>query len=92
MSSPHLQPVPAFGRLEAVKDESFDYVKRQPLKAIAIAAGVGPIVGMAAGLDYRPVTNGSARIEAPDAFKSPALISSPRQAVTAATPAQPSDG
>jgi ElaB/YqjD/DUF883 family membrane-anchored ribosome-binding protein len=35
-------------RLEDIKDESIHYVKRQPLKAIATAAGVGLIVGMAA--------------------------------------------
>jgi ElaB/YqjD/DUF883 family membrane-anchored ribosome-binding protein len=35
-------------RLEDIKDESVHYVKRQPLKAIAIAAGVGLMVGIAA--------------------------------------------
>jgi ElaB/YqjD/DUF883 family membrane-anchored ribosome-binding protein len=35
-------------RLEDIKDESVHYVKRQPLKAIAMAAGVGLMVGMAA--------------------------------------------
>ena len=35
-------------RLEDIKDEGVHYVKRQPLKAIAIAAGVGLMVGMAA--------------------------------------------
>ena len=35
-------------RLEDIKDEGVHYVKRQPLKAIAIAAGVGLVVGMAA--------------------------------------------
>jgi len=36
-------------RLEDIKDEGVHYVKRQPLKAIAIAAGTGLMVGMAAG-------------------------------------------
>jgi ElaB/YqjD/DUF883 family membrane-anchored ribosome-binding protein len=36
-------------RLEDIKDDGVHYVKRQPLKAIAIAAGVGLMVGMAAG-------------------------------------------
>jgi ElaB/YqjD/DUF883 family membrane-anchored ribosome-binding protein len=36
-------------RLEDIKDEGIHYVKRQPVKAIAIAAGLGLIVGMAAG-------------------------------------------
>jgi ElaB/YqjD/DUF883 family membrane-anchored ribosome-binding protein len=35
-------------RLEDFKDESIHNVKRQPLKAIAMAAGVGLMVGMAA--------------------------------------------
>jgi ElaB/YqjD/DUF883 family membrane-anchored ribosome-binding protein len=35
-------------RLEDIKEESVHYVKRQPLKAIAMAAGVGLMVGMAA--------------------------------------------
>lgn len=35
-------------RLEDIKDESVHYVKRQPLKAIAMAAGVGLMVGVAA--------------------------------------------
>jgi ElaB/YqjD/DUF883 family membrane-anchored ribosome-binding protein len=35
-------------RLEDIKDEGVHYVKRQPLKAIAMAAGVGLMVGMAA--------------------------------------------
>lgn len=35
-------------RLEDVKDESVHYVKRQPLKSIAIAAGVGLMVGIGA--------------------------------------------
>ena len=35
-------------RLEDIRDEGVHYVKRQPLKAIAIAAGVGLMVGMAA--------------------------------------------
>jgi ElaB/YqjD/DUF883 family membrane-anchored ribosome-binding protein len=35
-------------RLEDIKDEGVHYVKRQPLKAIAMAAGLGLIVGMAA--------------------------------------------
>ncbi len=34
--------------LEDIKDEGVHYVKRQPLKAIAMAAGVGLMVGMAA--------------------------------------------
>jgi ElaB/YqjD/DUF883 family membrane-anchored ribosome-binding protein len=37
-----------FERLEDIKDESVHYVKRQPLKAMAMAAGVGVMVGMAA--------------------------------------------
>ena len=36
-------------RLEDTKDEGVHYVKRQPLKAIAMAAGVGLMIGMAAG-------------------------------------------
>jgi ElaB/YqjD/DUF883 family membrane-anchored ribosome-binding protein len=35
-------------RLEDIKDESVHYVKRQPLKAMAMAAGAGLMVGMAA--------------------------------------------
>ena len=35
-------------RLEDIKDEGIHYVKRQPLKAIAMAVGVGLMVGMAA--------------------------------------------
>lgn len=35
-------------RLEDIKDEGVHYVKRQPLKAIAMAVGVGLMVGMAA--------------------------------------------
>jgi ElaB/YqjD/DUF883 family membrane-anchored ribosome-binding protein len=35
-------------RLEDIKDEGVHYVKRQPLKAIAMAAGAGLMVGMAA--------------------------------------------
>ena len=35
-------------RLEDIKDEGVHYVKRQPLKAIAMAAAVGLMVGMAA--------------------------------------------
>ena len=35
-------------RMEDIKDESVHYVKRQPLKAIAIAAGVGLMVGIGA--------------------------------------------
>jgi ElaB/YqjD/DUF883 family membrane-anchored ribosome-binding protein len=35
-------------RLEDIKDEGVHYVKRHPLKAIAMAAGVGLMVGMAA--------------------------------------------
>jgi ElaB/YqjD/DUF883 family membrane-anchored ribosome-binding protein len=35
-------------KLEDIKDESVHYVKRQPLKAMAMAAGVGLMVGMAA--------------------------------------------
>jgi ElaB/YqjD/DUF883 family membrane-anchored ribosome-binding protein len=35
-------------RLEDIKDEGVHYVKRQPLKAIAMAAGVGLMVGIAA--------------------------------------------
>lgn len=34
--------------LEDIKDEGVHYVKRQPLKAIAMAAAVGLMVGMAA--------------------------------------------
>jgi ElaB/YqjD/DUF883 family membrane-anchored ribosome-binding protein len=34
-------------RLEDIKDEGVHYVKRQPLKAIAMAALVGLMVGMA---------------------------------------------
>ena len=34
--------------LEDIKDEGVHYVKRQPLKAIAMAAGAGLMVGMAA--------------------------------------------
>ena len=34
-------------RLEDIKDEGVHYVKRQPLKAIAMAVGVGLMVGMA---------------------------------------------
>jgi ElaB/YqjD/DUF883 family membrane-anchored ribosome-binding protein len=34
-------------RLEDIKDESVHYVKRQPLKAMAMAAGAGLMVGMA---------------------------------------------
>jgi ElaB/YqjD/DUF883 family membrane-anchored ribosome-binding protein len=33
--------------LEDIKDEGVHYVKRQPLKAIAMAAGIGLMVGMA---------------------------------------------
>ena len=36
-------------RLEDIKDEGVHYVKRQPLKAIAMAAGIGLMVGVAAG-------------------------------------------
>jgi ElaB/YqjD/DUF883 family membrane-anchored ribosome-binding protein len=36
-------------RLEDIKDEGVHYVRRQPLKAIAMAAGIGLAVGMAAG-------------------------------------------
>ena len=36
-------------RLEDIKDEGVHYVKRQPLKAIAMAAGIALVVGMAAG-------------------------------------------
>jgi ElaB/YqjD/DUF883 family membrane-anchored ribosome-binding protein len=35
-------------RLEDIKDEGVHYVKRQPLKAIAMAAAVGLMVGVAA--------------------------------------------
>jgi ElaB/YqjD/DUF883 family membrane-anchored ribosome-binding protein len=35
-------------RLEDIKDAGVHYVKRQPLKAIAMAAGVGLMVGIAA--------------------------------------------
>jgi ElaB/YqjD/DUF883 family membrane-anchored ribosome-binding protein len=35
-------------RLEDIKDEGVHYVKRQPLKALAMAAGVGLMVGIAA--------------------------------------------
>jgi ElaB/YqjD/DUF883 family membrane-anchored ribosome-binding protein len=35
-------------RLEDIKDEGVHYVKRQPLKAIAMAAGIGLMVGIAA--------------------------------------------
>ena len=34
--------------LEDIRDEGVHFVKRQPLKAIAMAAGVGLMVGMAA--------------------------------------------
>jgi ElaB/YqjD/DUF883 family membrane-anchored ribosome-binding protein len=36
-------------RLEDIKEDGLHYVRRQPLKAIAIAAGIGLVVGMAAG-------------------------------------------
>ena len=36
-------------RLEDIKDEGVHYVRRQPLKAIAMAAGIGLAVGMVAG-------------------------------------------
>jgi ElaB/YqjD/DUF883 family membrane-anchored ribosome-binding protein len=36
-------------RLEDIKDEGVHYVKRQPLKAMAMAGGVGLMVGLAAG-------------------------------------------
>jgi ElaB/YqjD/DUF883 family membrane-anchored ribosome-binding protein len=35
-------------RLEDIRDEGVHYVKRQPLKAIAMAAGAGLMVGIAA--------------------------------------------
>jgi hypothetical protein len=35
--------------LEDVKDDGVHYVKHQPLKTLGIAAGVGLIVGLAAG-------------------------------------------
>jgi ElaB/YqjD/DUF883 family membrane-anchored ribosome-binding protein len=35
-------------RLEDIRDAGVHYVKRQPLKAIAMAAGAGLMVGMAA--------------------------------------------
>jgi ElaB/YqjD/DUF883 family membrane-anchored ribosome-binding protein len=35
-------------RLEDIKDESVHYVKRQPLKAMAMAAGAGLMIGLAA--------------------------------------------
>jgi ElaB/YqjD/DUF883 family membrane-anchored ribosome-binding protein len=35
-------------RLEDIRDAGVHYVKRQPLKAMAMAAGVGVMVGMAA--------------------------------------------
>jgi ElaB/YqjD/DUF883 family membrane-anchored ribosome-binding protein len=34
-------------RLEDIKDEGVHYVRRQPLKAVAMAAGIGLMVGMA---------------------------------------------
>ena len=34
--------------LEDIKDDGVHYVKRQPLKAMAMAAGVGLMVGLAA--------------------------------------------
>jgi len=36
-------------RLEDVKDEGIHYVKRQPLKTIAMTAGIGFTVGLMAG-------------------------------------------
>lgn len=36
-------------RLEDMKDEGVHYVKRQPLKAVAMAAGVGLMVGLVTG-------------------------------------------
>jgi ElaB/YqjD/DUF883 family membrane-anchored ribosome-binding protein len=36
-------------RLEDIKDEGVHYVKRQPLKTIAMAGGVGFMVGLASG-------------------------------------------
>jgi len=36
-------------RLENIKDEGIHYVKRQPLKTVAMVAGVGFMVGLAAG-------------------------------------------
>jgi len=35
--------------LEDVKDDGLHYVKRQPLKTLGLAAGVGLIAGLAAG-------------------------------------------
>ncbi len=37
-------------RLQDVRDEAAYYVKRRPLKTIAMAAGLGLAVGLAAGL------------------------------------------
>jgi ElaB/YqjD/DUF883 family membrane-anchored ribosome-binding protein len=36
-------------RLEDIKEDGLHYVRHQPLKAIAIAAGIGLVVGLAAG-------------------------------------------
>ena len=36
-------------RLEDLKDEGVHYVKRNPVKAVAVAAGAGVIVGLVAG-------------------------------------------
>lgn len=36
-------------RLEDIKDEGIHYVKRHPLKAVAMVAGVGFMVGLASG-------------------------------------------
>lgn len=36
-------------RLEDLKDEGVHYVKRQPVKAIALAAGVGLMIGLMTG-------------------------------------------
>jgi ElaB/YqjD/DUF883 family membrane-anchored ribosome-binding protein len=36
-------------RLEDLKDEGVHYVKRNPLKAVAVAAGAGLMVGLVTG-------------------------------------------
>lgn len=47
-------------RLEDVKDEEIHYVKRQPLKTIAMTAGVGFTVGLVAGWIADRFSSGSA--------------------------------
>ncbi len=37
-------------RVQDIKDEATYYVKRRPLGTVAMAAGVGLVIGMAAGL------------------------------------------